>query len=147
MATPYMRSTINRGFRSSVARRLTQFLAVCLLAANLFAPMSLLLIGNADAVGLDDENSIVICTADGFKRISLNSENPNQKTVDFGDCCDSYCPLCQFGQSVHFMSPQVDFYVLPVEERTAPKRAIHHEAARSRKYWRQASVRAPPLSS
>lgn len=142
-----MRLTINRGIRSFAARRLTQFLAVCLLAANLVAPISLLLIGNASAAGSGDENSIVICTADGFKRIALNSENPDQKTVDLGDCCKSFCPLSQLGQSVHFILPLEEFYVLPVGERTAPKFAIHHEVVWPKKYWRQVSVRAPPLSS
>jgi len=142
-----MRLTINRGLRSIVARRLTQLLAVCLLAANLVAPVSLLLIGNANAANLGDENSIVICSAGGFKRIALSPENQDQKTVDLGECCKSFCPLSQLGQSVHFILPQEEFYVLPVGQRTTPKPAIHHDLAWAKKYWRQVSVRAPPLSS
>ena len=142
-----MKLSINRRARIIAARRLTQLLAVCLLAANLIAPISLLLIGNAGAAGFDDDNSIVICTADGFKRITLDLDNPDQKTVDFEDCCDSFCPLCQLGQTVQFMPPQEELYVFPLVERAAPILTANNDIAWPKKHWRRVSVRAPPLSS
>lgn len=75
-------------------RRFAPLVVTLVLLANLlssFAPLSPMM---AQAAGLDDSNSIVICTDGGFRRVSfeeLGISGPEEAPA--GHCAE-YCSLC-----------------------------------------------------
>ncbi|WP_319774956.1 DUF2946 family protein [Breoghania sp.] len=85
---------VQRG--SGDRRRFAPILTLCLVLANLLTVMVPLAPCPAKAAALDDTNSIIICSENGFKRVALtelDGDTP-EKGVPNGcaDCCQ-FCPI------------------------------------------------------
>ncbi len=62
---------------------------------TLATPLSVILISQVQADGLDDSNSILICSEEGFVRVAFEDLDGQSKQSDMKECCESACPLCQ----------------------------------------------------
>ncbi len=142
-----MKLTRNRWVCSNIVRRFTILLTACLLAINLLTPFSLLLINKASAAGLGDGNTIVICTAEGFKSITLDSDESEKAAIDLASCCDSFCPLCQLSQDFSLAVPSTEYVLEYPIVNAAPEIVAQHQSVPPDAQWRPSQGRAPPYSS
>ena len=122
-----------RRFRSLIgARTLAGLLCPVLLAsvliANLMTPFAPLATFSTDVAGLDDSNSVVICTDDGWKRISF-AELGIESAADLdGDYCAEYCSLCVIALAGHFLA-EPDFAFLLQANDQATRLSIQRSQA------------------
>jgi hypothetical protein len=80
------------------------------LLSNLVTPFAPLASYSIEVAGLDDSNSVVICTDDGWERISF-AELGIESAADLdGEYCAQYCSLCIIALSGHvILSPEFEF--------------------------------------
>ena len=129
--------------RLKLRQWLSPLLVFGLLIANIVAPLSMQSAG-VQAAGLDDSNSVVICTPFGLKRVALDDLGSNsERPADTGGHY-SFCPICAFAAVASHVPPAG--VELPALEfaKYMPRFPARSRNVTQHTEWRLNHPRAPP---
>lgn len=141
-----------RRFRRALgAKALAGLLGPTLLAfvliTNLVTPFAPLASYSTEVAGLDDTNSVVICTDDGWQRISFAELGIDSVDDLHGDYCAQYCSLCVIALAGHVVLAPDFAFALNASETATRLSVQRSQTILAAVGTTQNRSRAPPLLS